>query len=542
MSLLQTIAIAIATGSFSVACAQATPEQHAPPAAMGKAPAEALSAQIDDELWRAIKDSDRAKVFEEYIKQYPNGRNVEQAESRLAGFRKTRKSSAAEVSGSVPEPAADNDPETALWKVVFQGDNPDCYELFLKHYPKGKYALHASSRLKIARENARWQAESVEQGAWQAAESSQTADGYAAYLDRYPQGRYVALARTQRDRLRANAAVSEDDRLWEAAEKGGVPQLDAYLANYPQGRHASAANSRREQLRKEEADMSPGKVIKDCPACPEMVVIPAGSFEMGENDAKPVHTVSIGRPFAIAKTEVTQTQWRAVIGTNPSKLARCDDCPVEGISWNDAKMYVEKLSRMTGKVYRLPSEAEWEYACRAGGRQEYCGSDAIDSVAWHGALIGSGNSEGKPHPVGQKQANHFGLHDMSGNVAEWVEDCYHAHYDGGPVDGSAWITSEGGRTAVQGTDANAKAKGKDPAAKLKGKDPAAKAAAAKAAAEAASARERERERERDECKNRVLRGGSWLSWPQHTGSAYRLPLPPDHRSSSYGFRPVWSLR
>ncbi len=540
MSLLQTIAIALATCGFSVACAQTVPEQQASPAAMEKAAAAELSAQIEDELWSAIKDCDRAKVFEEYIKQYPDGRNVPQALSRLAGLRKADKSPAIRVPGAAPGPAAGNDPETALWKVVFQSDNSGGYEVFLKHYPKGKYALHATSRLKIARENARWQAESVEQGAWQAAESARTADGYAAYLGSYPQGRYAALAQAQRDRLGASAALAEESRLWQAAEKGGIAQLDAYLASYPQGRHASTANSRRVRLRKEEADMSPGKVVSDCPACPEMVAIPAGSFQMGENDEKPAHAVSIERPFAMAKTEVTQGQWRAVMGTSPSKLARCDDCPVEGISWNDAKMYVEKLSRMTGKIYRLPSEAEWEYACRAGGRQEYCGSDAVDSVAWHGALLGSGNSEGKTHPVGQKQANAFGLHDMSGNVAEWVEDCYHSRHNGGPVDGSAWITSEGGSVKIQEADSGAKSKEMGGSAKIKGKDSAAKVKGQDASARIPAAQGSAAEK--DECKSRVLRGGSWLSWPQHTRSAHRLSLPPDNRTSTYGFRPVWSLR
>lgn len=488
------------------------------------APGTDRSAQIDDELWDTIKDAERAKVFEEYIKQYPNGRNVGQAEKRLAGFRKSGQSPASGPSVAAPASAAGNDPETALWRVVFQSDNAAGYELFLKYYPNGKYALHATSRLKIARENAKWQAESVETGAWQAAENAQTADAYAAYLDSYPQGRYAALARVQRDKLAASAAASEEGRLWQAAENGGIAQVDAYLASYPKGRHASAAESRRERLKKEEADMSPGRLIRDCPACPEMVVIPPGIFQMGEDDAKPVHTVSIGRPFAMAKTEVTQSQWRAVMATDPSKLARCDNCPVEGVNWNDAKAYVAKLSRMTGKLYRLPSEAEWEYACRAGGRHEYCGSDALDSVAWHGALIGSGNSGGRPHPVGQKQANAFGLHDMSGNVAEWVEDCYHARYNGGPVDGSAWITSEGGSATIQAQATDAGAKGK------------AKVGSAKTPVAQASAPDK------DECKNRVLRGGSWLSWPQHTRSVYRLSLPPESSGSSYGFRPVWSLR
>lgn len=497
-------AIAIATACFSVAYAQMVSGQRASPGATGQAPAGEVSAQMEDELWGAIRDSDQARVFEEYVKQYPNGCNVAQAVSRLAGFQKTQRPSATGVSGAARGSAVSSDPETALWKVVLQSDTAGGYEVFLKYYPKSKYALLATSRLKIAREDAKWKADVAEQGAWEAAETAQTPDGYAAYLASYPHGRHATPAQVRGDKLRADAAVAEESRLWQAAEKGGISQVDAYLASYPQGRHASAARSWRVQLKKEEADMIPGKVVKDCPDCPDMVVIPAGGFQMGENDAKPVHTVTIGRPFAMAKTEVTQSQWRTVMGTNPSKFARCDDCPVEGISWNDAQRYVEKLSRMTSKIYRLPSEAEWEYACRAGGRQEYCGSDTVDTVAWHGAVLGSGNSDGKTHPVGQKQSNAFGLHDMSGNVSEWVQDCYHEHYSGGPVDGRAWTTGEGGRAKIAGEQDSAKGI--------------------------------------EECKSRVLRGGSWLSWPQNARSAHRLSLPPDSSGSSFGFRPVWSLR
>ncbi|SBT07650.1 conserved exported hypothetical protein [Candidatus Accumulibacter aalborgensis] len=126
-----------------------------------------------------------------------------------------------------------------------------------------------------------------------------------------------------------------------------------------------------------------GEVFRDCADCPEMVVIPAGSFDMGGSagDESPVHRVSV-RGFAMGRTEVTQGQWRAVMGNNPSYFSNCGaDCPVEQVSWNDAQDYVRKLSANTGKTYRLPSEAEWEYACRAGGRHEYCGGDSIESVA-----------------------------------------------------------------------------------------------------------------------------------------------------------------
>ena len=153
----------------------------------------------------------------------------------------------------------------------------------------------------------------------------------------------------------------------------------------------------------------------------------------------PTHRVTL-KSFALGKTEVTQGQWKAIMGNNPSNFTSCgDNCPVEQISWNDAQAFIQKLNAKTGKQYRLPSEAEWEYACRAGGRQAYCGSDDLDSVAWH-----DGNSGNRTHPVAEKQANSFGLYDMSGNVWEWVGDSYHADYKGAPTDGSAW----------QGDDAN----------------------------------------------------------------------------------------
>ena len=180
------------------------------------------------------------------------------------------------------------------------------------------------------------------------------------------------------------------------------------------------------------------ETFRDCPDCPEMIAIPAGSFEMGLNNLskneKPVHTVTIARAFAIGKTEVTQGQWRAIMGNNPSYFSSCgDNCPVEQVSWNDTQEFIRLLNQKTGKQYRLPSEAEWEYACHAGANNQYCGGDSMDSVGWYG-----GNKNNPTHPVGLKQPNAFGLFDMSGNVCEWVEDGYHDNYIGAPVDGNAW--------------------------------------------------------------------------------------------------------
>jgi len=138
--------------------------------------------------------------------------------------------------------------------------------------------------------------------------------------------------------------------------------------------------------------------------------------------------------FYIGKYEVTQAQWKAVMGSgNNSSDFKGDDLPVGGVMWYGAKEFCQKLSVITGNAYRLPSEAEWEYACRAGTTGDYAGN--LDAMAWHG-----NNSGGKPHPIGQKQPNAFGLYDMHGNVQEWCEDVWHDDYNGAPTDGSAWLS------------------------------------------------------------------------------------------------------
>ncbi len=135
---------------------------------------------------------------------------------------------------------------------------------------------------------------------------------------------------------------------------------------------------------------------------PEMVAIPGKNYEMG-------------------KFEVTQAQWRAVMGGDPPELRfkGCDDCPVEKVSWDDVQRYLAKLNQMSGRQYRLPTENEWKYACDGGESHTYCGGEDLDGLGWY-----DGNSGSKTHPVGQKRANGYGLYDMTGNVWEWSQDCY----------------------------------------------------------------------------------------------------------------------
>lgn len=163
----------------------------------------------------------------------------------------------------------------------------------------------------------------------------------------------------------------------------------------------------------------------------EFVLVPAGTFRMGStNDAaganeKPQTVVSISRAFYMGKHEVTQKQWEKVMGTNPSDFKGCGDCPVEQVSWNDAQAFVQTLNGMEdSKRYRLPTEAEWEYAARGGTDGDRYSAD-LDAIAWYDK-----NCNTRPHKVGKKTPNGYGLHDMLGNVYEWVHD-WKGPYAGG---------------------------------------------------------------------------------------------------------------
>jgi formylglycine-generating enzyme required for sulfatase activity len=219
----------------------------------------------------------------------------------------------------------------------------------------------------------------------------------------------------------------------------------------------------------------------------EMVKIPAGTFLMGsadndedtDDDEKPQHQVNL-QEFYLGKYPITQEQYQAIMGNNPSKFKDNPKNPVEKVSWNDAQEFCQKLNEKTGNIYRLPSEAEWEYACRAGSQTRYYFGDdekVLGEYAWHGENAGSNT-----HPVGQKKANKWGLFDMSGNVWEWCEDGWHKNYENAPTDGSAWNDNH------------------------------------------------------SQTNRRVRRGGSWYRNPRNCRSACRNYY--GYRYSSYGFRVV----
>ena len=189
--------------------------------------------------------------------------------------------------------------------------------------------------------------------------------------------------------------------------------------------------------------------------CIEMVKVEAGTFMMGAtsemknpyDDEKPVHQVTLTNDYYMGKYEVTQALWQVVMGKNPSYF-KGDNLPVNYVRWKDCQRFISKLNSMTGRKFRLPSEAEWEYAARGGKKSrgyQYSGSSNISDVAWY-----DGNSGDKTHPVGMKQANELGIYDMTGNVLEWCQDWYGSYYSSsqtnptGSDSGSARVSRGGG--------------------------------------------------------------------------------------------------
>lgn len=258
---------------------------------------------------------------------------------------------------------------------------------------------------------------------------------------------------------------------------------------------------------------APGSVFRDCPTCPEMVVVPPGQFTMGSTleesghlDEKPQHTVKIANAFAASKFEITFEQWDACVADGKCEAASDEGVgrkgiPAFNVNWADAQAYVTWLAAKTGKKYRLLSESEWEYAARAGtstawfwgaaedsaGSTKACeyanthdetGKDAHPMYVWSNHKCVDGVAE--VGPVGKYKPNPFGLHDILGNLREWIQDCHHAGYKDAPADGSAWNEAK--------------------------------------------------------CEKRIVRGGAWIDGHSTTRAAYRYPEDPNFRNYQVGFR------
>jgi hypothetical protein len=230
-----------------------------------------------------------------------------------------------------------------------------------------------------------------------------------------------------------SGASREEMLFWDSIKDSENPEdFEAYLEQYPKGRFARLARNRLANGGESAQPSTPAAALSP-PASsagpaiePEMVHLPTG--------------------IAIGKYEVTQAQWRSVMGANPANFSDCGDaCPVEHVSWEDVQDYIARLNALTGKRYRLPTEREWLKACLAKRDTRYCGSNDADVVAWYDT-----NADERTHPVGAKSPNSWGVYDMSGNVWEWTDSCYADDCSRHVDRGGAWnLNAEDLRTAIR---------------------------------------------------------------------------------------------
>ena len=539
--------------------------QPAPAPAAGES--EALRALAEREFWVSVKDSAYAADIEAYLERYPSGTYEILARNRLARLQAAPEETGAAEAGDAPAPddagvsarleAARLEAEREFWASVKDSQNPDELQAYLDTYPEGAYAVLARARLDRfagSPDNAEAAPQSTAAVATAAQDDPPTPQPSVPTPEAVEAA--LGLERAERRQIQLGlASLGYDpgpaDGLIGLGTRGAIGRwqssrgseasghLDAEAAKLllaagkevarKQAAEEAARKRAAEEAARERAAMRPGRVFRDCAECPELVVVPAGSFTMGSpsseegryDDEDPQHRVAIAAAFAVGKYEVTRGEFAQFVratGHSTGNACRTYEHgkwegrsgrgwedpgfrqdgrePAVCVSWDDAKAYVRWLSRKTGERYRLLSEAEWEYAARAGTRtSRYWGDDVsaqcdhangYDRTAaaelnfdWDSASC----RDGSVHTarVGRYGENGFGLSDMLGNVWEWVEECWHGSYAGAPTDGRAWAT--GGI-----------------------------------------------------CYWRVLRGGSWSGHPGNLRSANRYGDSAGDRNNSAGFR------
>ena len=495
-------------------------------------------------LWQSIENSVNPAMFDAYLRQFPDGTFADVARlKRDTLIEAEQKETQTAVLVPPPEPSivveemdatfvalktsnVRAEPTTGAERVgrltrddavAVTGKVTDRNWYRIEHEGETAYIFGTLIKEVDPRELAAWE---------RVADTSDPAN-FEEFLAEYSSGMFAERARVRRDELAtlpsSSAANTVDLAFWNSVEDSVDPKdLNAYLSQFPSGAFAVLARNRLEKLKEKQVAVvapppstipstqatqpavgvypktyNPGDTFKDCDICPEMVVIPAGSFMMGspsyeegrDNDEGPQHRVTIHQPFAVSKYEITFRQWDACLALGGCNGYWPDDKgwgrsnrPVINVSWNDVQAYLLWLSRTIGTQYRLLSEVEWEYVTRADTTTPFhfgstISADQVNYMNVHG--------EHKTVPVGSFPSNAFGLNDVHGNVFEWVGDCWNNSYARAPSDGAVWT--------------------------------------------------------RGECGKRVLRGGSWSSEPTRVRSAYRLRDGTAIRSFNYGFRVARTL-
>ena len=421
----------------------------APPPPVAAAPA----ITADEVFWLAIKDSKLEALFDEFMSKFPGSPRAPEARARLAELKKSQVAVATPpVTPPAPPPVAAPPPapssDEVLWSVIKDSSVVASFEEFRRRFPTSPHAAEALARI---------------------------------------------------EQLKKSQVAVVAPPVPPAVPPAAAPKPAVGIFN--ESGSAQPLSAERER------SLKPKDSFRECDVCPEMVVVPAGAFTMGspttepsrDRSESPEHRVTLARPFAVGKFAITFDEWDACVADAGCNGYRPPDegwgrgrHPVLRVSWNDAKTYLRWLSRKTGKAYRLLSEAEREYVTRAGTTTTFWWGDFIspDQANYNGTYSYDNGPKGdyrrRTVTVQSFAPNPWGLHQVHGNLWDWVEDCFQDSYDGAPTDGSA-------RTAGP-------------------------------------------------CTARVIRGGSWVNSPKYLRAAARVSYPADTRDRDMGFRVARSLQ
>ncbi|MFT7562371.1 MAG: sulfatase activating formylglycine-generating enzyme [Bacteroidia bacterium] len=388
--------------------------------------------------WEAALDADTVLGYRQFMQDFPESIYREQAQLQLDIL------------------------DDRAWQMLSGEDTRPAYEDYLEEFPSGRHSAEALVRIDeidqaLAKaERERIELERQDEAAWATAKNERSISSMDQYINQWPAGQHIDEAGELRRKLQDE--LNEQKAFELAMQLNTRESFQAYIDAFPQGAQVTQALEMIDGL-----TFRPGKEFRDCEDCPEMIVVPGGSFWQGSNDSspwsvaneKPKRLVSIADQFAVARYEVSMDQWDACLADKGCDINPTDNGwgrgsrPVMMVSWSDAQQYVQWLRQKTGQDYRLPSESEWEYFARAGEESEWLGGSP-SGLCEFGNVAGSETGFNWQHkdcaddqnlgtlPAGSMRANGFGLFDVIGNVSEWTSDCMNLSYLDAPVDGSAW--------------------------------------------------------------------------------------------------------
>ena len=461
--------------------------------------AKRLAAEIELLFWESVKDSGDPADIRAYLDQYPRGTYGVLARNRLKRLESAAEEAPAlDTGGGAEVPAqasaAPTVPAPAMQEEPSESPLPS----------------PAAETMEISLGLERSERRRIQTGLASLGFDPGPADGLFGQRTRSAIGEWQSSrGEAQTGFLGAESAkvllAAADDTAWARARSlGTAKSYEEYVSAYPAGRYVAEArrlHSKTEEVERRANERRPGRQFRDCAVCPDLVVVSAGSYRMGAprdeegryEDEGPSRDVTIAEPMAVGIFEVTFDEWDECFRDGGCSHVPDDAAwgrvnrPVIHVSWEDARQYVRWLSRKTGERYRMLSESEWEYIARGGTTTRFHWGDEVGRGQANCAACGSRWDARQTSPAGSFPPNAFGLHDVHGNVWEWVEDCWHEDYEGAPSDGRAWT--------VQG-----------------------------------------------DCARRVVRGGSVISPVRTMRSAVRGTHPSGTRSHNIGFRVARELR